>query len=112
MVFDHLPQRSARVTHRSGKVSLVGSWPTRVAAQLKAVLGEMATVSEVEVVAQRGMMPWADVASLVSAAAAAITIGLSLWDRRKFKRDLRSDKASDLKALDTHVKQQGIRTVF
>jgi hypothetical protein len=90
------------------EIALGGTWPAGVAAGLTSLLGGQPTVLEERATLERGMLPWADIASLVSAAAAAITVGLVIWDRRSAAR--RAEKADHppVDELDRHVKQQGI----
>jgi hypothetical protein len=98
-------------------VELVGEWPTEIGKDIQYYLGSDIDVRSTNAYFQNAMMPWADLEALISAAAASITLCLSLWDRlstyfaaspsmKKEKRiPLKKSEVTDLKRA---INERGI----
>jgi hypothetical protein len=64
-------------------VRLVGEWPSDIGGEVEYYLGSDISVQSIDASYPGAMLPWAELGTLISATAAAITVCLNIWDRLK-----------------------------
>lgn len=94
--------KSENISH----VHLNGAWPSGTIDELQQTLGdEFAFECDSET---KAMMPWADIGSLVSAAAAVVTTVVMLWGKYKNRSELESP---ELETVNDAVRAHGIFSI-
>jgi hypothetical protein len=64
-------------------IKLIGEWPSDIGRDIEYYLGSDIRVQSVDASFSSAMLPWAELGTLISATAAAITLFLNVWDRLK-----------------------------